>query len=41
MLSDLERVPGTIPRDGPLVVFHSWVAAYLDEDQQRHLVRAV
>lgn len=41
VLSDLERVAGTIPVEGPLVVFHSWVAAYLDEEQQRHLVRAV
>ena len=32
MVTDLARVAATIPGDDPLVVFHSWVAAYLDED---------
>ncbi len=41
MVTDLSRVAGTIPGDGPLVVFHSWVAAYLDEQQQRSLAEQV
>jgi hypothetical protein len=41
MVRDLPRVASTIAGDGPLVVFHSWVAAYLDEEQQRALVEAV
>ena len=41
MVTDLPRVGATIPGDGPLVVFHSWVAAYLDEQQQRTLVEQV
>jgi hypothetical protein len=41
MVTDLPRVAGTIPGDGPLVVFHSWVAAYLDEQQQRTLAEQV
>jgi hypothetical protein len=41
MVRDLERVVGTMGGDGPLVVFHSWVAAYLGEDQQRELVEVV
>ncbi|MGO8824020.1 MAG: DUF2332 domain-containing protein [Acidimicrobiales bacterium] len=41
MVTDLPRIAGTIPGDGPLVVFHSWVAAYLDEAQQRTLVDEV
>jgi hypothetical protein len=41
MVHDLDRVAGTIGGDGPLVVFHSWVAAYLDEQQQRALVAEV
>ena len=41
MIEDLERVAATIERHGPLVVFHSWVAAYLDEERQRALVSAV
>ncbi len=41
MVSDLRRIAATIPGDGPLVVFHSWVAAYLDEDRQRALTREV
>ena len=30
MLTDLPRVAASMPGDGPLVVFHSWVAAYLE-----------
>lgn len=41
MIADLARVAGTIPGDNPLVVFHSWVAAYLDEPRQRALAEAV
>ncbi len=41
MVHDLERVVGTIGDDGPLVVFHSWVAAYLGEEEQRALVESV
>jgi hypothetical protein len=41
MIADLPAVAGTIPGDNPLVVFHSWVAAYLDETQQRQLAAAV
>ena len=41
MLTDLRPVAATDAGDGPLVVFHSWVAAYLDEEQQRALARQV
>jgi hypothetical protein len=41
VLTDLSRVVATMPGDGPLVVFHSWVAAYLDEEEQRSLARQV
>jgi hypothetical protein len=41
MVEDLARVAATVAEEGPLVVFHSWVAAYLGEDQQRALVEAV
>ncbi len=41
MVTDLPRVAATIPGHGPLVVFHSWVAAYLDEEQQRTLAEEV
>jgi len=41
MVADLPRIAATIPGDGPLVVFHSWVASYLDVDQQRTLAREV
>jgi hypothetical protein len=41
MVKDLPRVAATIGGTTPLVVFHSWVAAYLDEDQQRALAAAV
>ena len=41
MVTDLPRIAGAIPGGGPLVVFHSWVAAYLDEEQQRTLGREV
>ncbi len=41
ILTDLSRVVATMPGDGPLVVFHSWVAAYLSEDEQRTLTEQV
>jgi hypothetical protein len=41
MVADLPRVAATMAGDHPLVVFHSWVAAYLSEEQQRALVRQV
>jgi hypothetical protein len=41
LLTDLPGVVATMPGDGPLVVFHSWVAAYLDEEEQRSLARQV
>jgi hypothetical protein len=41
MVTDLARVAATIDDHEPLVVFHSWVAAYLDEAQQRALADGV
>jgi hypothetical protein len=41
MLSDLPRVTSSMAGDGPLVIFHSWVAAYLDEEEQRSLTEQV
>lgn len=41
LLTDLRRVLATMPDDGPVVVFHSWVAAYLSEEEQRSLARQV
>jgi hypothetical protein len=41
MVTDLPRIAATVPGDGPLVLFHSWVAAYLDEAQQRTLANAI
>jgi hypothetical protein len=41
MVKDLSRVATTIGGTTPLVVFHSWVAAYLDEDQQRTLAAEI
>ena len=41
MVEDLARVARTVPGGHPLVVFHSWVAAYLSEERQRALVDAV
>lgn len=41
MVKDLPRIAATIGGTTPLIVFHSWVAAYLDEDQQRALAAAV
>jgi hypothetical protein len=41
MVADLGAVAATVGGDSPLVVFHSWVAAYLTEEQQRGLVAAV
>jgi hypothetical protein len=41
MVTDVPAIASTIRDTGPLVVFHSWVAAYLDEDEQRALAAAV
>ncbi len=41
MIADLPRVAASISGTHPLVVFHSWVAAYLDESQQRTLAAEV
>jgi hypothetical protein len=41
MVTDLHRVAATVGGREPLVVFHSWVAAYLDEERQRDLASAV
>ena len=41
MVADLPRVAASMAGHHPLVVFHSWVAAYLGEEQQRALVRQV
>jgi hypothetical protein len=41
MVTDLPRVAASIAGTGPLVVFHSWVAAYLDQGQQRTLAAEV
>ena len=41
MVRDLGSVADSIPGDNPLVVFHSWVAAYLDEPQQQALADEV
>jgi hypothetical protein len=41
MITDLPRVAASIAGATPLVVFHSWVAAYLDEVQQRTLAADV
>ncbi len=41
MVRDLTQVVATMPGTHPLVVFHSWVAAYLDEPGQRTLVDEV
>ena len=41
VVDDLERVAETLPSDRPLVIFHSWMAAYLTEQRQIELVQAV
>jgi hypothetical protein len=41
MVGDLGRVAGTIAPTAPLVIFHSWVAAYLTAARQGELVEAV
>jgi hypothetical protein len=41
LVDDLQGVVDTLPSDRPLVVFHSWVAAYLTEPRQAELVAAV
>ena len=41
VVDDLASVAATMTSGAPLVVFHSWVAAYLTEARQRELVDAV
>jgi hypothetical protein len=41
MIDRLGQVAGTVAPGRPLVVFHSWVAAYLSQARQRELVEAV
>ncbi|HUC05588.1 MAG TPA: DUF2332 domain-containing protein [Acidimicrobiales bacterium] len=41
IVEDLARVAATMADDAPLVVFHSWVAAYLTPERQEELVAAV
>jgi hypothetical protein len=41
MVSDLAQVASTVAGDGPLVVFHTWVAAYLEPERQADLAAAV
>jgi hypothetical protein len=41
MVDDLASAAAGLGGDGPLVVFHSWAAAYLSEARQRDLVHAV
>jgi hypothetical protein len=41
IIDDLHTVAGGVPEDGPLVVFHSWVAAYLSPARQGDLVEAI
>jgi hypothetical protein len=41
IIDDLPDVAESIGGDGPLVVFHSWVAAYLTPERQGELVAAV
>jgi hypothetical protein len=41
MLTDLPRIAASMAGNGPLVVFHSWVAAYLSEHEQQSLSEQV
>jgi hypothetical protein len=41
MVRDLTSVARTIGGDEPLIIFHTWVAAYLTEEEQRALVDIV
>jgi len=41
IIDDLPAVADRIDPSGPLVVFHSWVAAYLSPERQGELVKAV
>jgi hypothetical protein len=41
IIDALPRVAEGIPTDSPLVVFHSWVAAYLSRERQGQLVETV
>jgi hypothetical protein len=41
VVDDVARVVATFSPDVPLVVFHSWVAAYLTKEKQRDLVSVI
>jgi hypothetical protein len=41
IVEDLPAVAAGIPGDSPLVIFHSWVAAYLTPQRQGELVQAI
>jgi hypothetical protein len=41
IIDDLPEVVAGIEANGPLIVFHSWVAAYLSPQQQGQLVETV
>jgi hypothetical protein len=41
IVDDLPAVAATIDPEFPLIIFHSWVAAYLSPDRQGELVQAV
>jgi hypothetical protein len=41
IIDDLASVADGIADDGPLVVFHTWVAAYLSPERQGELVEAI
>jgi hypothetical protein len=41
IIDDLPAVADGIADDGPLVVFHTWVAAYLSPERQGELVEAI
>jgi hypothetical protein len=41
IIDDLAAVAGTIPEEGPLVIVHTWVAAYLSPERQGQLVEAI
>jgi hypothetical protein len=41
IIDDLAAVADSIAEEGPLVVFHTWVAAYLSPERQGELVEAI
>ena len=41
LLTDLPRITASMAGNGPLVLFHSWVAAYLNEREQQSLTEQV